>query len=390
MVGGNVGDGARPAPSPTRMRSGAAEGILRFAVVGLGYIAQNAMLPAFTHARGRCRLTALVSGTPAKLAPLAKRYKAESTWSYDDYDAALASDAFDAVYLSLPNHLHREYAVRAAEAGKHVLCEKPMALTVEDCDTMIEAARASGVRLMVGYRLHFDPVNLWAVDVARSGQLGELHAFTSSFATPVRPGNIRVKRETGGGTLWDIGIYCVNAARYLFRAEPVEAFARTSTVRRQSGFEVEDMSSAILRFPDGKLAEFWTSFVSSDVATYTLHGSRGRLRVDAAYEYAKPRNTTLVIDDESTRRRHPVHDQFAAELLYFADCVRHGTDPVPSGREGRTDVAILSALYESARTGVPVRLEGLSPGARPGPELAITRPALRHEPELVAVTQPHP
>ena len=390
MGTGSTGDAARAASSRARMRSGAAEAPLRFAVVGLGYVAQNAMLPAFVHARGRCRLTALVSGTRTKREALSKRYKAETTWSYEDYDAALASDTFDAVYIALPNHLHREYAVRAAEAGKHVLCEKPMALTVEDCDTMIEAARGSGVRLMVAYRLHFDPVNLWAVEIARSGQLGELHAFTSSFATPVRPGNIRVRRETGGGTLWDIGIYCVNAARYLFRAEPVEVFACTSSVRPQPGFEVEEMSSAILKFPDGKIAEFWTSFVSADVATYTLHGSRGRLRVDAAYEYAEPRNTTLVIDDETTRRRHPVHDQFAAELLYFADCVRHGTDPVPSGREGRTDVAILAALYDSARTATPVRLEGLSAGARPGPELAITRPALRHEPELVAVTQPHP
>jgi len=372
------------------MRSGAAEAPLRFAVVGLGYIAQNAVLPAFTHARGRCRLTALISGTPAKLEALSKRYKVEATWSGDDYDAALASDAFDAVYIALPNHLHREFAVRAAEAGKHVLCEKPMALSVQDCDTMIEAARGTGVRLMVAYRLHFDPVNLWAVEVARSNQLGEIHAFTSSFATPVRAGNIRVRRETGGGTLWDIGIYCVNAARYLFREEPVEVFARTSSVRQQTGFEVEEMSSAVLRFPDGKLAEFWTSFISSDVATYTLHGSRGRLQVDAAYEYSEPRNTTLVIDDETTRRRYPVHDQFAAELLYFADCVRNGTDPVPSGREGRTDVAILTALYESAKSGRPVTLEPLSPGARPGPELAITRPALRHEPDLVAVTEPHP
>jgi glucose-fructose oxidoreductase len=373
-----------------RMRSGTAESRLRFAVVGLGYVAQNAMLPAFTHARGRCQLTGLVSGTRAKLEALSKRYKVGSTWSYDDYDAALASDAFDAVYIALPNHLHREYAVRAAEAGKHVLCEKPMALSVQDCDTMIEAARATGVRLMVAYRLHFDPVNLWAVEIARSGQLGELHAFTSSFATPVRPGNIRVRRETGGGTLWDIGIYCVNAARYLFREEPVEVCARSSSVRRQSGFEVEEMTSAILRFPDGRLAQFWTSFVSADEATYTLHGSRGRLRVDAAYDYAAPRNTTLVVDDETTRRRHPVHDQFAAELLYFADCVKRGTEPVPSGREGRTDVAILTALDQSVKTGEPVTLEGLNPGARPGPELAITRPALRHEPELIAVTQPHP
>jgi len=382
-------DRARPA-ARERTRSGSGDPPLRFAVVGLGYIAQNAVLPAFTHARARCRLTSLISGTPAKLEALSKRYRATHTWNYDDYDAALASGAFDAVYIALPNHLHREYSVRAAEAGKHVLCEKPMALSVEDCETMIEAARANGVRLMVGYRLHFDPVNLWAVEVARSGQIGDLHAFTSSFATPVRPGNIRVKKETGGGTLWDIGIYCVNAARYLFRDEPVEVFARTSDVRKHPAFEVEEMTLATLRFSDGKVAEFWASFVSADESTYTLYGSKGRLRIENAYEYAQPRNTTLLVDEKPTRRRHPAHDQFAAELLYFADCVKNEAEPIPSGREGMTDVSIITALYHSAKTGEPVRLAEHGPAVRPGPELAITKPALRHEPPLVAVTQPHP
>jgi len=363
---------------------------LRFAVVGLGYIAQNAVLPAFTHARTRCRLTSLISGTPAKLEALGKRYRVSSTWSSDDYEAALASDAFDAVYIALPNHLHRSYAVRAAEAGKHVLCEKPMAGSVEDCEAMIDAARAHDVRLMIAYRLHFDPVNLWAVEMARSGKLGELHAFQSSFATPVRPGNIRVRKETVGGTLWDIGIYCINAARYLFREEPVEVFARTSDVRKHATFEVEEMSSAILRFSDGKVAQFWTSFVSADQSTFSLYGSRGHLRIDGAYEYAEPRNTVLTLDETTTRKRHPVHDQFAAELLYFADCVKTGNEPIPSGREGMTDVSIITALYHSARTGEPVRLAEHGPALRPGPELAMTRPALRYEPSLVAVTAPHP
>jgi glucose-fructose oxidoreductase len=358
-------------------------------VVGLGYIAQNAVLPAFAHARSSCRLTALISGNKTKRRVLSKRYHVAETWSYDDYDDALRSDTFDAVYIALPNHLHREYAVAAAEAGKHVLCEKPMALSTEDCDAMIEAARDRDVRLMIAYRLHLDPANLFAVDLAQSGKLGQVHAFESVFATPVEDGNIRVRPEKGGGTLWDIGIYCVNACRYLFRAEPKEVFAWTSNVKSQKFDDVEGTTSAVLRFDDGRQGLFWSSFASADVASYTVLGSKGRVRIDNAYEYAEPAEVVVTRNDKTTTKKFSKHDQFAAELEYFADCVRRGAAPEPSGEEGRIDVGIIQALYQSARSGKPVRVKEAGPSRRPTSDMAKKKPPVRREPELVRAKPPH-
>ena len=362
---------------------------LRIAVVGLGYIAQNAVLPAFAHARAGCRLTALVSGNETKRRVLSKRYRVADTWSYDEYDDALRSDTFDAVYIALPNHLHRDYAVAAAEAGKHVLCEKPMALTTEDCDAMIAAARDRDVRLMIGYRLHLDPANLYAVDLIRSGKLGQVHAFESVFATPVEEGNIRVRPEKGGGTLWDIGIYCINACRYLFRAEPEEVFAWATNVKGQKFDDVEGTTSALLRFADGRQGVFWSSFASADVASYTVIGSKGRVRIDNAYEYSIPAEAALTRNDKTTKKKFAKHDQFAAELEYFADCVRRGAEPEPSGLEGRTDVAIIRALYQSAKSGKPVRVKEEGPSRRPMPDMAIAKPPVSREPALVGVKPPH-
>lgn len=383
-------DAPRASLRSPRSGNGVAHPRLRFAVVGLGYIAQNAVLPAFAHASRTCELAALVSGSPAKLKALGRRHRVTRLWSYEEFDAALHGDDFDAVYIALPNHLHRTWAVRAARAGKHVLCEKPMALSVRDCDAMIGAARDHRVRLMIAYRLHLDPVNLHALEVIRSGRLGELQAFQSSFGTPVKEGDIRTRNETGGGTLWDIGIYCINAARGLFRAEPVEVFAMTADAGRPRFSEIEEMSAAVLRFPGGRLATIWSSFTSTDVATYTLIGSKGRLRIDQAYEYREPREIALTVGERTTRRTEPVRDQFAAELVYFADCVRRRKDPVPSGTEGRADVAIIRALYRSARTGRPERLHESGPARRPEPAMAISRPAVRREPRLVKTTSPRP
>jgi glucose-fructose oxidoreductase len=149
------------------------------------------------------------------------------------------------------------------------------------------------------------------------------------------------------------------------------------------------MAAATLRFPDGRLASFWSGFTSADIATYTLVGSKGHLRVDQAYEYHETVQSTLTIGDRITRRTHPMHDQFAAELVYFADCVRRRKDPVPSGEEGRADVAIIQALYRSAASGAPIRLDERAPSRRPEPSLAISRPPLRRKPSLVRVSSPH-
>ena len=197
-----------------------ASGPVRYAVIGLGHIAQVAVLPAFEHATENSQLTALVSDDPQKLSTLQRRYGVPHVFSYEDLDECL--ELVEAVYIALPNSMHGEFAVRAAEAGVHVLCEKPMAVTVEECERMIAVAREHDVRLMVAYRLHFEHVNLKAIGLLEQGVIGEPKLFNSTFSMRVRPGDIRTKRAMGGGTLYDIGVYCINAARNLFRAEPTQ------------------------------------------------------------------------------------------------------------------------------------------------------------------------
>ena len=361
---------------------------VRYAVVGLGFIAQKAVLPAFDHAGENSELTALISGDPTKLRRLSRLYDVEHTFSYDEYEEALESDLFDAVYIALPNHLHHRYAVQAARAGKHVLCEKPMALSEEDCEDMIRAAQQNDVRLMVAYRLHFERANLQAIETVTSGKIGDPRAFDSLFAMQVKPGGIRLRRDTGGGTLWDIGIYCINAARHLFQEEPLEVFAYTSTSGESRFEEVEEMCSAVMRFPRSRLATFTISFGASDIATYTVLGTKGSLCVDNGYEYAEPITHEMTVDDRSTEREFKKRDQFAPELVYFSECVQSGRDPEPSGTEGLIDVSIIRALYQSAETMKPVEYRGPMRRRRPTAKQEIYRRPSR-ERELVHTTSPH-
>jgi len=356
--------------------------VIRYAVVGLGHIAQVAVLPAFAHARRNSRLTAIVSDDRTKRRDIAKRYRLNQAFGYDDFEECLRS--VDAVYIALPNSMHAEYTIRAARAGVHVLCEKPMAVTVGECRQMITACRKAQVKLMIAYRLHFEALNLAAVDLARSGRLGELKFFNSSFSMTVRRGDIRTKRAYGGGTLYDIGVYCINAARYLFRAEPTQVSAVSVNSGSSSLAEIDETTASILRFGDDRVATFVTSFNAADVASYRIVGTKGDLHADPAYEYAEGLEYWLTLNGKTTRKAVPKRDQFAPELLYFSDCILKDREPEPSGEEGLQDVRIVQALYQSAKAGRPVKIRPFSKTRRPTGRQRITRPALM-KPSLVKV-----
>jgi predicted dehydrogenase len=360
---------------------------VRYAVIGLGHIAQVAVLPAFVHAAQNSQVTALVSGTPTKLKQVGKRYGIPHTYSYRDYDRCLNDGHVDAVYIALPNSMQCEYAVRAARAGIHVLCEKPMAMTTEECRQMIKAAKQARVKLMVAYRLHFEEANMTAVDLIRSGQLGPVRLFNSVFAMQVRSGDIRVKRKYGGGTLYDIGVYCINAARYLFGEDPLEvsAFAVSGVDRRFK--EVDEMTGALLRFPQDRLGTFVCSFGTTDVSAYEVVGTKGRIRVEPAYEYVGELKQQITMNGKTRERSFPMRDQFAPELLYFSECILTGRDPEPSGEEGLSDIRVIEALYQSAKTGRPVKLKGMSPNRRPTTKQIIKRPPVK-KPPLIQVQSP--
>lgn len=356
---------------------------IRYAVVGLGHIAQAAVLPAFEHAKRNSELFAFVSGDRRKLDKLTRRYGVPLAFGYEDYDECLDSGLIDAVYIALPNSLHAEYAERAIARGVAVLCEKPLTSEPGDAERLVDAAEKAGVPLMTAYRLHFDRANLEAAKIVRSGQLGEPRFFNSSFSLQLQPGNIRSDRDLGGGPLRDLGIYCVNAARALFREEPREVFAWSSRGKDKRFAEVDEMTSAIMRFSDGKLAQFTCSFGASAVGWYEVSGTKGSLRLNDAYEYVGGSRMDIVSD--AGRRSHkvfPGRDQFAPELLYFSDCIQKGRRPEPDGQEGLIDVRILSGLLESARLGRPVRLATGRKHRRPALRQEIRKPAVS-KPELV-------
>ncbi len=364
---------------------------IRYAVVGLGWFAQAAALPAFVNTENS-EVVALVSDDPTKRTEVASKYGiAESqTYTYDRYDELLHSGTIDAVYIALPNHLHCDYTVRAAAAGVHILCEKPMAVTVAECEQMIAAAQTHHVKLMIAYRLHLDVANMQAVEIVKSGQIGTPRFLHSIFAQQTAGANSRLNADTGSGTIEDLGIYCINAARYLFQAEPTAVFATSASNGEERFQEVAEMSSAILRFPDDRLATFTCSFGAAKLATYQIMGTAGNLHVEPAYATQAHITHILSIDGEPKREySFEPHDQIAAVFSYFSDCILHDREPEPSGSEGLIDVKIIRALRESIETGSFVSIEGIvPPPQRPTAAQAIERPPLLEFPQLVNAADP--
>ena len=371
---------------PKQKQSG--ERKIRYAVVGLGHIAQVAVLPAFAHAENS-ELAALVSDDPGKLEKLGRRYKVKARFSYQQFEECLESGVVDAVYIALPNHLHREYTERAARAGVHVLCEKPLAVTEEDCLAMIRTCEQNGVKLMVAYRLHFEEANLKAIELVQGGRLGEPRLFDSIFTMQVKEGDIRLNpRELGGGPLYDIGVYCINAVRNLFGAEPMEVVAFSANNGERRFQQCEEMTAAILRFPGReRLASFTCSFNGTDVGTYRVVGTKGELVMDPAYEYAEELTQRVTIDGRTRERTFPKRDQFAPELISFSECILTGAAPEPSGWEGLADIRVIRALYRSTETGKPVTLEPFVKEERPSLAQEIRRPPVR-KPSLVNTEAP--
>jgi glucose-fructose oxidoreductase len=382
-----------PSRSPRRPASARAKGLLRkdrrirFAVVGLGYFAQTAVLPAFKRAKG-VDLVALVSDDATKLKELGREYDVPLLATYDSYDELLASGGVDAAYICLPNDLHEEFTLRAAAHKVHVLCEKPLAVTSEECRRMVDACRRNRVRLMTAYRLHFNAANLEAVRILGDGEIGKPRYITSSFSMQVKPG-IRTRGEDrGGGPLYDIGIYCINAARYLFREEPLWVQAAAGTGQRQARFKaIDEQVTCILGFSEGKTATFTVSYGAADVACYTVVGTAGTVSLDNAYEFSTGMTLEADVGGKTRTERYPKRDQVAPELTHFAACIREGRDPEPSGKEGLIDVAIIEAVQRAARTGRRVPLRTATRRRRPTPRQEMRfRPHRR--PQLVNAKTP--
>jgi predicted dehydrogenase len=358
-------------------------------VIGQGHFAQTAILPAFAQARENSELVAIFSGDVQKRKQLARRHHAEFALPYEELDDFLRSGEVQAVYVAVPNHMHKALTLQAARAGVHVLCEKPMAVTARDCRDMIAACDDNDVKLMIAYRLHLEKANLTAVDEIQRGRLGEPRFFSSTYSFQVDEDNIRgLPTDQGGGPLYDIGIYCINAARYLFGCEPQEVVALTATAPDDARFsDIEEQVSAVLRFPGERLATFTASFGAASASSYTVVGSDGSLRLEPAYTHRGRRELQLRTRRGERHRSFPDRGQVAPELIYFADCILHDREPEPSGWEGLHDVTIIEAILDSARTGRKMAIDLEERRQRPTRAQAIDRPPAR-EPQPIHAAAP--
>lgn len=345
---------------------------VRFAVVGLGNFAQAAILPAFANAFDKATLKALVTGDKEKAAKLGRKYKVPA-YDYRRCDELFSSGDIDAVYIALPNSMHREYTERAAKAGVHVLCEKPLAYTSKDAEAMIKACRAAKVRLMTAYRLHFEEGNLEAIKVVQSGKIGEARLFTSTHTMQVDADNIRTDLSLGGGPLEDIGIYCLNAARYLFQAEPEEVMAIAVKGSDRRFKEIPEAVSATLRFPGERLATFVCGFGETKASEYHVIGTEGTLSMKPAFTWQDDIEQVISRKKKVQSQTFKHRDQVAAEIVYFSDCVLNRKEPEPSGREGLIDVRVMEAIRHSYERGKTIKIKSLPEDRRPQPSQSIHR-----------------
>jgi predicted dehydrogenase len=334
---------------------------LGYAIVGLGYYATRMIMPRIAECE-HARLVALVSGTPAKLVEYGDQYGIPKThrYSYAEYDRIKDNPDIDMVYIVLPNGMHAEYSIRASQAGKHVLCEKPMANTAAEAEAMIAAAKKAGKKLMIGYRSRFQPHNVHAIELVKSGRFGRTRLVTAEAGFNIGdPRQWRLdKALSGGGSLMDIGIYALQAIRYLSGEEPRFVQAVESTDRSDVRFKtVEDRIDWQMLLPSGGIAHGVSSY-SSNHNQMRVTGEKGWVELYPGTNYQGQK--LFVRENNLTEERTPPSlpkDQFVGQLDHLAECALTGREPLVPGEEGLRDMRLIAAIYRSAREGQRIELK---------------------------------
>jgi predicted dehydrogenase len=362
---------------------------IRYAIVGVGDIAQEDLMPGVGHT-GNSEITALVTSDPVKAEALGRKYDVEATFGYQQFDRALASGSFDAIYLATPNWRHAEFIVPALKAGIHVLAEKPLEVSTAKCQEILDAAKASTAKLMVGYRLHFEPGTLDSIEKIRSGMLGEVHLFASTFSQMVDPQNHRVLNGELAGPVFDMGPYPVNAARYLFGDEPTEVVSAAGTRHPDSQYPQDffDTVAVTLRFPKNRLAQFNLSYFGNPSDSLVVVGTKGTLELEPAYTFGHPISQTVVIGEKQEEKSFKNTDHFGGELKYFSDCILNDESPEPDAEEGYADVRVLEGIETALKNGGSVQLPPFRRSRRIDTERQRVTLSAVSTPELVHARNP--
>jgi predicted dehydrogenase len=345
-----------------------------YAVVGAGPFIERALLPAFARAGEETRLAAIVSPDRTRAQALAQEHHA-TAYHYDEFRQSLQRDDVQAVYLALPNSLHCDYAVEAARAGAHILCERPMAVMADECRRMLRTCQTNRVKLMVGYHVQAHPAYAKLLELVRGGAIGAPKTFSSDATIRVQdPDDVRLQRRLGGGTVYELGVPAIFVARTVFDAEPAQVMAMTARMTRRYGGDVDESTVALIRFPDDRLAHLHTSFGEEPTSVLRVFGDEGSIRVTGAYEPQRPSMLELVRGGQREETTFEPADVFAAELGHFSNAVLRDVAPQPSGIDGLTDVRIVEAIYRSARDGRPVTLPRVARMEAPPAEHDLRKP----------------
>jgi predicted dehydrogenase len=333
-----------------------------YCIVGLGRISMEHFMPGVKISKDS-RIVALVSGHRDKAERVADEYDVphSAIYDYQNYDSIHDNPTVDAVYIALPNGMHAEYTIRAAKAGKHVLCEKPMANSVKECEQMIAACKQADRELMIAYRCQYEPTNLKAIELLRQGYAGKLQVMSSSNGFNIRPGEWRLnKKMAGGGPLVDVGVYSIQAMRYLTGEEPTVVDAYSSVIDHDGRFnEVEENVVWTFHFPSGVLAHCATSYGTNFIGgSARAIGSEGMLELNPAFGYQGLQLTGKAQGKPplNVAFNNPSPRQFATEADYFSDCILQNKEPKTGGEEGLRDEHIITAIYKSCAEGKPVKL----------------------------------
>ncbi len=335
---------------------------LGIALVGLGNYSTNQLAPALQETE-RCYLAGIVTGTPAKAEEWKKKYDIpeKNVYNYDTYDQIKDNADIDIIYVVLPNSMHAEYTVRGAKAGKHMISEKPMATSVEDCQRMIDACNENNVKLSIGYRLHFEPHNRRSMALGTEQVYGPIRKITAadSFKIKGDPDQWRVDKQlSGGGPLMDVGIYCVQGACYTTGEVPVAVTAEFGEVTRPEFFDdVEQSITWQMEFPGGAVADCSSSY-NKDENLLRADAADGWWQLQPAYSYSG-----IAGETSEGPMDYPQVNQQAQQMDAFAECIQQDKRSRVPGEMGLRDVRVLMAIYEAARTGQRVSLKGQYDGA---------------------------
>jgi predicted dehydrogenase len=345
---------AGTAPFVITARAAEPEKKLGFALVGLGSLSTHQIAPGLQKAK-HCRLAGIVSGTPEKRKKWAAQYNIpeKNIYTYETFDKIKDNPDIDVVYVVLPNAMHGEYTIRAAQAGKHVLCEKPMEISPQKCQEMVDACQKNNRLLAIGYRCQFVPFHLELMRISREKQFGALKLIEASFGFKIGdPKQWRLKQAlAGGGALMDVGIYALQGTRYVSGEEPVEVTAFESKSDHEKFKEVDESIFWTLKFPSGVIANSGTTYNTNGMNRLYAGFDNGWALLDPAYSYGGLEGKT-----SKGPMSFPQVDHFATEMDDFAQCIMQNKKSKVSGEAGVRDAKILAGIYESIRSGKTIKL----------------------------------